>query len=96
MRIEIGKRARRQVERESEWWAKNRPSAPTLFEDELAATLRQLLLRPSSGVGYPTARRPRLRRILLPKAEYHAYFTVERGGTVIAIHSSPLLRFPTR
>ena len=87
MRIEIGKRARRQVERESDWWAKNRPYAPTLFDDELAAAFRRLLTEPACGVGYPTARRPGLRRILLPRSEYHVYFALERGGSVIAIHS---------
>lgn len=87
MKIEIGKRARRQVERASSWWEEHRPLAPDLFVDELDAALRQLLSMPSSGVLYPTTKRPRLRRILLPKTEYHVYFALERDDSVIVIHS---------
>lgn len=87
MKIEIGKRASRQVERANSWWEKNRPLAPTLFEEEFEAALRQLLSMPHSGVLYPTPKRPTLRRILLEKTEYHVYFALERGGTVVVIHS---------
>jgi plasmid stabilization system protein ParE len=87
VKIEIGKRARRQVERASSWWQENRPSAPSLFEDELGRALRQILSMPRSGTPYPTAARPELRRILLPKTEYHVYFAVEREETVLVIHS---------
>ena len=87
MKVEIGKRARRQAERASSWWEENRPQAPLLFEDELGRALQQLLSVPRSGVLYPTKKRPELRRILLPKTEYHVYFALERGGTVIVIHA---------
>lgn len=87
MKIEIGKRARRQVERASNWWEENRPLAPLLFEKEFEEALQQLLSMPKSGVLYPTAKRPTLRRILLPKTEYHVYFALERNETVIVIHS---------
>jgi plasmid stabilization system protein ParE len=87
VKIEIGKRARRQVERASSWWEENRPLAPFLFEEELAAALRQLLSTPHAGVLYPTSKRPMLRRILLPKTEYHVYFALERNETVLVIHS---------
>ena len=87
MKIEIGKRARRQVERASSWWQENRPLAPFRFEEEFEGALRQLVSMPKSGVAYPTAKRPTLRRILLPKTEYHVYFALERNETVIVIHS---------
>lgn len=87
MKIEIGKRARRQVERASSWWEENRPSAPSLFEQEFEGALRQLLTKPNSGVPYPTAKRPALRRLLLPETEYHVYFARERDETAIVIHS---------
>jgi plasmid stabilization system protein ParE len=87
VKIEIGKRARRQVERASSWWEENRPSAPFLFEQELEAALRHLLSSPRMGVRYPTTKRLNLRRVLLPKTEYHVYFALERNDTVLVIHS---------
>ncbi len=87
MRIEIGKQARRQAERASNWWRENRLHAPGLFDAESERALQLLLVMPNAGVSYATARRSGLRRLLLPKTEYHLYFAVERGGTVIVIHS---------
>jgi plasmid stabilization system protein ParE len=87
VKIEIGKRARRQVERASDWWQENRPGTAFLFDQELEEALRLLLLMPNAGVKYATPKRPDLRRLLLPKTEYHVYFAVERGGAVVAIHS---------
>lgn len=87
MKIEIGRRARRQVERVSSWWHANRPLSASLFEDEFERALRQLVSTPYSGALYPTERRPALRRLLLPKTEYHLYFTLERNESVLVIHA---------
>ncbi len=87
MKIEIGKHARRQAERASSWWRENRPHASGLFDAEFERALHLLLVMPSAGVPYGTRRRPGLRRLLLPKTEYHVYFAVEHDGTVVLIHS---------
>jgi hypothetical protein len=58
-----------------------------LFDQELEEALRLLLVMPNAGVTYPTIKRPELRRLLLPKTEFHVYFGLERAGTVIATHS---------
>ena len=87
MKIEIGKRASRQADRANNWWQDNRPSASLLFEQELEAALRVLLVMPNAGVAYPTTKRPNLRRLLLPRTEYHLYFALERNETVLVIHS---------
>jgi len=42
---------------------------------------------PSIGTPYPTEKRPHLMRLLLPKTEYHMYFSLERDQTLIVIHS---------
>ncbi len=87
MKIEIGKRARRQVERISRWWEANRPAAHDLFEREFEEALNLLLAAPRAGVAYPTARRPGLRRLILPKTQYHLYFSLEHDEAVVVIHS---------
>ena len=87
MKIEIGKRASRQVERASSRWQQFRPSAPFLFEQELGEALGLLLRMPKVGVPYPSEKRPELRRLLLRKTEYNVYYALERNETVIVIHS---------
>lgn len=82
MKIEIAKQARRQAERASNWWRENRLYTPGLFDAELERALQLLLVMPNAGVSYATARRPGLRRLLLPKTEYHLYFAVERASAV--------------
>lgn len=61
--------------------------APSLFEEEFEDALERLLAKPNSGLPHPTPQRPTLRRLLLPKTEYHLYFALERGETVLVIHS---------
>jgi plasmid stabilization system protein ParE len=87
VKIEIGKRAQRQVERADRWWRKHRPSASALFEREYEHALGMLLGMPTAGAPYPTRRRPSMRRLLLPRSQYHLYFCVERSDTVVVIHS---------
>jgi ParE toxin of type II toxin-antitoxin system, parDE len=87
VKIQIGRRARHQVERASSWWHANRPSSPLIFDDEFEHALELLLVSPSSGVPYPTRRRPTLRRLLLPKSGYHVYFSLERRETLTVIHA---------
>jgi plasmid stabilization system protein ParE len=89
MKIKIGKRASRQAERASNWWHENRSAAPQLFERELEEALGVLVTRPTAGVSFPTEKRPELRRLLLPKTEYHLYFALEceHNEAVVVIHS---------
>lgn len=86
MKIEIGARPRAQVERELKWWRENRDH-PDIFEEEYEAAPQWLLVTPQNGSPWPTARRPNLLRILLPKTSNHIYYTIERNKTVVAIHS---------
>ena len=65
VKLRVGRRAEKQVERMEAWWVANRPKAPTLFTDELEATFRLLCERRNAGVGWPTTRRPELRRMLM-------------------------------
>jgi plasmid stabilization system protein ParE len=58
-----------------------------LFERELEDALQLLLVMPGAGTKYPTSKRPNLRRLLLPKTEYHIYFALERNDTTLVIHS---------
>jgi len=80
------------------WWAENRPAAATLFADELERTFRLLVETPGAGVSWPTPRRPRLRRALMPQTANHVYFQVDEASQtvhVLAIWGAPRGRSPS-
>ena len=87
VKLQVGRRARRQADRIEEWWVENRPAAPTLFTDELEEIFKTICERPHAGIGWPTPRRPALRRILMPKTRHHVYFRVDESKQIIHVLS---------
>jgi plasmid stabilization system protein ParE len=85
VKLFVGRRARRQIERIEVWWVANRAAAPTLFVDELEDTFRRLCELPTAGVAWPTPKRPSLRRILMPRTRNHVYFRVDEVRQVIRV-----------
>jgi len=67
------------------WWVEHRPAAPTLFADELEATLKQVCEMPGAGVAWPTPRRSSLRRILMPRTRNHVYFRVDEQHQIVVV-----------
>jgi plasmid stabilization system protein ParE len=86
VKIEIGRRARIQVQRASDWWHEN-ADYPLYFDQEFEAALLRLLRTPRAGSPYPTSKRPHLMRLLLLKTEYHIYYSLEQDETRVVIHS---------
>jgi plasmid stabilization system protein ParE len=96
--LRIGRRAQQQAVRMAQWWAQHRPGAPKLFTDELERTFRLLVETPGAGVRWPTPRRPRLRRALMPQTGNHVYFQLDEAGRtvhVLAIWGAPRERPPS-
>lgn len=97
MQLRIGKRAKAQAARMEEWWVAHREDARGLFTDELEHTFHRLCATVEAGVRWPTARRPNLRRILMPRTRTHVYFAVDvQADTVhvIALWGAPRARPP--
>ncbi len=97
VKLHLGKRALRQAEKEDAWWAENRPASPHLFAREYRDKLELIRTTPGAGVGWPTARRPALRRILMPKTQNHIYFRVDEASRtihVLAVWGAPKGRGP--
>jgi plasmid stabilization system protein ParE len=86
VKIEIGTRAQRQVERINSRW-QGHADYPLLFEEELEEAFRDLLAMPHLGTRYPMAKRPHVKRLLLKKSKYHLYYSLERDEAVLIIHS---------
>lgn len=65
------------------WWRENRPSAPTLFDDELIEVLERLTGKPDLGGEYERVDREVIRRVLLRRSEQHVYYAVEKNGVIV-------------
>ena len=84
MKLRIGSKAQQQADRMEAWWLEHRPTAPTLFADELQWTFESLC-RTAAGVPWPTARRPTLRRVLMPRTRNHVYFFVDEATQTVHV-----------
>ena len=76
MKVDISKGARRASDRIDARWRK-RGDDPKLYAIELLAAIEHLETVTDPGTPWPTERRPRLRRVLLPKSSCHLYFEID-------------------
>jgi plasmid stabilization system protein ParE len=83
--VRIAPRAMSQIEDVTAWWKLNRPAAATLVADELEAAVERLTFAPSSGAIYDRGGFGSVRRLLLPRIRYHAYYDVEEGARTVRI-----------
>jgi hypothetical protein len=72
VKLELAEPARRQAAETEGWWAENRTAAPSLFAQEFRD-------------GWPTARHPDLRRVLMPRTKHHLYFRVDVPRQVVQV-----------
>ena len=84
MNLRLTPRALAEAKRIKSWWCRNRPAAPTLFEQEFAAALDRIAQLPGSGklyeegdLGVP------VRKVLLPKTLNHVYYAVDGEDVVV-------------
>ena len=75
------------VEFIQEWWSRERPLAPQLFEHELAAVVERLAVFPGTGATWRTSVRPVIRRTLLPASRYHVYYTADSQNREVVIRA---------
>jgi len=68
------RRAARQVEAAAAWWSANRPAAPGAIRDDLSGVVALIGEQPMCGTPTPGRRHPGLRRIHLPRVDYHLYY----------------------
>ncbi len=75
--VVLTRRAFSQVVGIDRWWRGPRRGAPTLFRDELTQTLQLLSSTPEVGTTPRDATLSGVRRVLLPRSGYHAYYRVQ-------------------
>ncbi|MBI2894549.1 MAG: type II toxin-antitoxin system RelE/ParE family toxin [Deltaproteobacteria bacterium] len=76
MNIRFTPRALAEAKRIKDWWVRNRPAAPELFERELAAVLDLIRDIPTVGLLYSRRDEAEIRWALLPRTRDHVYYTV--------------------
>ena len=86
MKIKYALRALREIDQTARWWYEHRPDARSLFEQELAAAIRQIRTAPRLGKVYRVVRGREQRRVLMPKTAQHVYYRVA-GPELILILS---------
>jgi plasmid stabilization system protein ParE len=86
-RVELAADALAHVESIQAWWLQNRPRAPRMFLDELAAALEVLETLPRMGRLYTAHHVDEMRRIALLRTRYHLYYTVEEQPLLVRVHA---------
>ena len=86
----VSRRAAREINRISEWWAANRPAAPGAVRKDIEAALVLLLDQPSLGSAVKEASSPDVRRFHVDRIHYWVYYRVRgtRLEVVSVWHSS--------
>jgi plasmid stabilization system protein ParE len=67
------------------WWRRERPAAPNLFAEELAAAFELLASVPKAGRRYRHPRIPGIRRILLRSTRYHVYYKHHEDTVIVLV-----------
>lgn len=87
----VSAEALRQIRSIDDWWTKNRPAAPSLFSEELAAAFDLLSNVPEAGRRYPHTKLNDVRRVMLRNTRYHVYYRT-RGTRVFILSVWSALR----
>jgi plasmid stabilization system protein ParE len=81
--VVLQRRAIHEVGEIDAWWRENRPAARDLFLAELETILAAASLMPTLGAVVRGERAAGVRRLLLRRTKYHAYYRVR--GSVLEV-----------
>jgi hypothetical protein len=84
VKVSLSKRARRDARRINTRWSSH-GDHPRVFAQELLDSLRHLRDVQRGGTPKPTARRPKLMRLLMEKSKCHIYFEVDEKRDLINV-----------
>ena len=91
--------AHRQILEVSDWWRRNRQTAPRLFEEELDRALLRLAHYPGLGTRSRWPRLPDVRRLLVRRVKYVVFYRLRpkaRRIEVLAVWYARRGSGPTR
>jgi plasmid stabilization system protein ParE len=79
LRVKVAARAAIQVGKAAEWWAANRPAAPSALAADFGEAVALLAEQPGIGAEYVGARTPGIRRLYLSRIRYFIYYQAVGG-----------------
>src|SRR5262245_26911106 len=82
-KVIIGEEAEEDILNIGTWWWENRPAAPSLFAEELEAAIHLIAEHPDIGEIFADARRPGIRRSLLPRSKHWLYYVHDEPRTLV-------------
>jgi plasmid stabilization system protein ParE len=86
MKVRLAPRALSEAERLKTWWLKNRPLAPDLFDEEIAAAVERIA---ATSFGRT------VRRVLMPRTENLVYYVVRDNDVVVlSVWGAPRTKGP--
>jgi plasmid stabilization system protein ParE len=83
--VRFTRRAVREVERIEAWWKANRGGTPDRFVSELAQAITLLGGAPQVGPKYQEGPKAPVRRLLLPRTQFHVYYRYQPAKDVVEI-----------
>ena len=84
-RLDVSRRAGRQIRAASTWWLANRDKAPTAFADDLRDAFNLLADLPGAGERVQHSRLKNARRLLMVRTQHHLYYEVDEGAQTVQI-----------
>jgi plasmid stabilization system protein ParE len=82
--LKISRRASRQIEEATEWWAEHRLSAPGALTEELNAAIARIQAEPNIvGSSVKRTRLGQIRRHYIRRIHYHLYFRIDGADVEI-------------
>ncbi|WP_437956630.1 type II toxin-antitoxin system RelE/ParE family toxin [Sorangium sp. So ce119] len=85
--VRFARRALRELDRIETWCRANRPASWPLFVSELAQAIRLLRVAPELGPEYQAARTHGVRRLLLERTQFYAYYRYHPQKALVVILS---------
>ena len=82
-RVVVAPRARGQIKAIDDWWRVNRETSPEVFVAELEHAVSRLRIVPS--IGHPHPSRPGVRKLLLPRSQYHVYYEIHSDAEEVQV-----------
>ncbi|WP_437564918.1 type II toxin-antitoxin system RelE/ParE family toxin [Sorangium sp. So ce542] len=85
--VRFARRALRELDRIETWYRANRPAIWPLFVSELAQAIRLLRVAPELGPEYQATRPHGVRRLLLERTQFYAYYRYHPQKALVVILS---------
>ncbi len=86
-RVVVTATAENQIRSTQRWWIRERPAAPDLFLKELEQALERLAEMPRSGAAYLATDPLTVRRVLLGRSRFHAYYSVDDDSQRVVVRA---------